>query len=83
MPNSDFEAFFKQAKKDYPSIDVKILYRLCRAYGTRIEDIFANRPKDKLLGQLFGAGLSEAEVNYLVAYEFVTRADDVLWRRYK
>ena len=83
MPNSDFEAFFKQAKKDYPSIDVKILYRLCRAYGTRIEDIFANRPKDKLLGQLFGAGLSEAEVNYLVAYEFVTRADDVLWRRSK
>ena len=83
MPDSDFEAFYAQAQKDYPEIDPKILYRLCRAYGTCIKDIFANRPKNDRLGEMFGAGLSEAEVNYLIASEFVTRAEDVLWRRSK
>ena len=32
---------------------------------------------------MFGDSLSEAELNYLIDYEFVTRADDVLWRRSK
>lgn len=83
MPNSDFETFYETSKVNYPSVDAKILYRLCRAYGTCINDLFANRPKDNLLGTMFGAGLSEAEVNYLLSREFVTRAEDVLWRRSK
>jgi len=83
MPNSDFEAFYESSKAGYPNVDAKILYRLCRAYGTCINDIFANRPKDNLLGKMFGAGLSEAEVNYLLSREFVTRAEDVMWRRSK
>jgi len=83
MPNADFEAFYERSKAAYSDVDDKIIYRLCRAYGTKIDDIFANRPKDNRLGQIFGAGLSEAEVNYLVDREFVTQADDVLWRRSK
>ena len=83
MPNSDFEAFYELSKTEYPDVDAKILYRLCRAYGTKISEVFANRPKDNRLGTIFGAGLSEAEVNYLVDKEFATRADDILWRRSK
>ena len=83
MPNSDFEAFYEASKANYPDVDAKILFRLCRAYGTKVSEVFANRPKDNRLGTIFGAGLSEAEVNYLVDKEFATRADDILWRRSK
>jgi glycerol-3-phosphate dehydrogenase len=35
------------------------------------------------LGRDFGAGLSERELEYLVAHEWAETADDVLWRRSK
>jgi glycerol-3-phosphate dehydrogenase len=35
------------------------------------------------LGRDFGAGLSEREVEYLVAHEWAETADDILWRRSK
>ncbi len=35
------------------------------------------------LGRDFGATLTEAEVNYLIAQEWALTADDVLWRRSK
>ncbi len=83
MPNADFDAFYADAQTRFPTIDKSILRRLCRAYGSCIDDVFANRPKANLLGRVFGAGLTEAETNYMVDREFVTRADDILWRRSK
>jgi glycerol-3-phosphate dehydrogenase len=41
----------------------------------------ASRVKD--LGEDFGAGLSQREVDYLIAEEWARSADDVLWRRTK
>ena len=35
------------------------------------------------LGQNFGTDLTEAEVRYLIAHEFVRAADDIVWRRSK
>ncbi|MGH8188083.1 MAG: glycerol-3-phosphate dehydrogenase C-terminal domain-containing protein, partial [Steroidobacteraceae bacterium] len=35
------------------------------------------------LGQHFGAGLTQAEVDYLIAHEWARSADDILWRRTK
>ena len=35
------------------------------------------------LGTDFGAGLTEAEVRYLMQHEWAEGADDVLWRRTK
>ena len=83
IENADFEAFFEKTKKDYADISADILYRLCRAYGTKISEIFSNREPSNRLGKMFGDSLSEAELNYLISAEFVTRADDVLWRRSK
>ncbi|MBC7636867.1 MAG: glycerol-3-phosphate dehydrogenase, partial [Acetobacteraceae bacterium] len=34
-------------------------------------------------GQDFGAGLSEAEIRYLIVHEFARSADDIVWRRSK
>ena len=35
------------------------------------------------LGEAFGHGLTAAEVEYLIAYEWARTAADVLWRRTK
>ena len=52
--------------------------RIARAYGTRAR---AWLGKDQ--GRDFGGGLSQAEVDYLVAEEWAVSAEDVLWRRTK
>lgn len=52
--------------------------RLVKAYGTKVYDwLIDDRGRD------FGAGLSEAEVEYLRREEWAQTAEDVLWRRSK
>jgi glycerol-3-phosphate dehydrogenase len=57
--------------------------RFCRAYGTRIEQVLDGVTDADGLGRDFGAGLTEREVDYLVANEWAATADDILWRRTK
>jgi glycerol-3-phosphate dehydrogenase len=52
--------------------------RLARAYGTNADAIAAAPP-----GEDFGATLTEAEIDYLVAHEFARTAEDILFRRSK
>jgi glycerol-3-phosphate dehydrogenase len=80
IANADFESFFRSCELRYPEIETPILWRLARGYGTRISLVLGSEGK---LGKMFGAGLSESETRYLVGHEFVTRADDVMWRRSK
>ncbi len=80
IPHADFESFFRACELRYPQVDSQVLRRLARSYGTRISLILGSSGK---LGKMFGAGLSESEVRYLAGHEFVTRADDVMWRRSK
>jgi glycerol-3-phosphate dehydrogenase len=35
------------------------------------------------LGRAFGGDLTEAEVAYLIEWEFARRAEDIVWRRTK
>jgi glycerol-3-phosphate dehydrogenase len=35
------------------------------------------------LGAAFGAGLTQAEIDYLIAFEWAETAEDILWRRTK
>ena len=83
IPNADFASFEKAMQRRWPWLDAAILHRLLRAYGTSVEQIVGSAEKSEDLGEQFGAGLSAAEVNYLVGYEFAMTADDVLWRRSK
>ena len=78
--NADFEAFYREVELRYPDVPSKILWRLVRAYGTRVSLVLGS---EGILGKMFGAGLSESEARYLVSHEFATRAEDVLWRRSK
>ena len=66
-----------------PWIDPELSLRLASAYGARIADLLGNARSTADLGIHFGAGLYEAEVNYLRRVEWARTADDILWRRTK
>ncbi|WIH04779.1 glycerol-3-phosphate dehydrogenase [Xanthomonas translucens pv. graminis] len=57
--------------------------RLARNYGTRAVQLLGAAASLQQLGEHFGADLYQAEVDYLRAHEWVTQADDLLWRRSK
>ena len=83
LPGGDFgvdelpllKADLAQRHPDLSPADVD---RIARAYGTRAER-WLSQPR----GREFGAGLCQAEVDYLRAEEWAVSAEDVLWRRTK
>ncbi len=83
IPNADFERFLDDCEARYPWLDALILKRLARTHGTQIHAILdtATAPAD--LGHHYGAGLYQAEVEYLITHEFARTSDDILNRRTK
>lgn len=79
----DFAAFVGSMRRRYAWMDGRILFRLLRAYGTRIEEIIGGLSSVQELGACYGHGLYEVEVQYLCDREFAATADDILWRRSK
>lgn len=67
----------------YPFLEEATISRLARHYGTRVFAWMKDAGSAQDLGQDFGHGLTQAEVDYLVAQEWACTADDILWRRTK
>jgi glycerol-3-phosphate dehydrogenase len=80
---SDFAGFLWQAHERWPWVPPEMLQRLCRAYGSRVEDVLGEAHGLSDLGHHFGGTLYEAELRYLAAKEYACTGDDVLWRRSK
>jgi glycerol-3-phosphate dehydrogenase len=68
---------------EYPFLRENDALRIGRAYGTRAGRWLDRARSWSDLGRQFGAGLSEAEIEYLRAEEWANTAEDVLWRRSK
>jgi len=87
LPGGDlgmnFNDFVLSLQKQYPWMPVKILRRYANNYGRRSFHILKNASALKGLGVDFGAGLYQAEVNYLVQEEWAETVEDILWRRSK
>jgi len=83
MPDADFDRFFASVKSRWPFLPEPLAHRLARAYGTRIEELLGSAKSMADLGEDFGAGLTAAEVDYLVRREWARSAEDILWRRSK
>lgn len=88
LPGGDFagvsfDAFRTRFAQAHPFLPPELALRLCRDYGTRAEAIVGGATRLEDLGEHFGAGLTAAEVDYLVAKEWARDADDILWRRSK
>ena len=83
LPGSDFNAFLRDVKRRWPFLAEPLAFRLARSYGTRIETIVGSATRMDELGKPFGAGLTAAEIDYLIASEWAVTAEDILWRRTK
>lgn len=83
FPVQGFEALVKDLQARYRTLDPVLITRLARAYGTCVPLILKDARSVADLGRSFGAGLSEAELNYLVDREWAVTAEDVVWRRSK
>ncbi len=79
----DFEAFMETKSAKYPWLPGDLLQRYGRSYGTRMERFLDGAKSLKDLGAHYGDGIYEAEVVYLVRYEWVREVEDILWRRSK
>ena len=82
-PGMNYEATIQQLKDRYDWLDMTIFNRLIANYGSRIDKILCDFKQVSELGQPFGHGLYQAEVDYLIDQEWATTAEDILWRRTK
>lgn len=83
IPEPGFGAWLPQVAAQYSFVPPATLYRLARAYGTRINRVLGHAKQMDDLGRDFGGGLTEAELDYLMAVEWARSSEDVLWRRSK
>ena len=87
LPGGDFsgsaEDFANRLRAEKPFLPEALALRLARSYGTLAREILGDAKSMSELGRDFGAGLTEAELDYLVAREWARTAEDVLWRRTK
>jgi glycerol-3-phosphate dehydrogenase len=81
LPDADLQRFLDHSRHRWPQIPPAMVERLARAYGTRMARVLGTAQHMDELGHDFGAGLTEAEVRYLVQSEWARSAEDILWRR--
>ncbi|MFG6178412.1 glycerol-3-phosphate dehydrogenase [Halomonas sp. THAF12] len=79
----DQETFRRRLETDYPFLTTDQVRRFARTYGSLCHRFLAGKSSRQELGEDFGAGLSAAEVDYLVEHEWAREPQDILWRRTK
>ena len=83
FPATQFDQLLTKAIEDFPFVEATLLERLARLYGTQLWLMLAQCKHINDLGQHFGAGLYEVEVDFLLREEWAQRADDIVYRRTK
>ena len=83
LPRRDRNAWLAELTRRYPQLPTPLLRALSDRHGTRAVRILGDAQSPADLGEDFGAQLVAREIDYLIAEEWVTTADDVLWRRTK
>ena len=83
LPRADFTSFAEGVQKRWSFLPASMAQRLAHAYGTRVEKILGKARAMLDLGEHYGAGLTQAEIDYLIAHEWARSGNDVLWRRTK
>lgn len=83
IAEADFDAFVEAQKSRYSFLPNNLLKRYAHAYGTRMERFLDGAYELGDLGKCYGGDLYEAEVMYLLRYEFARTSEDIIWRRSK
>ena len=79
----DFELLMDDVRARWPFLAADVAERMTRAYGRRMTMILGDARSMDDLGSNYGYGLTDAEIDYLVAEEWARTAEDILWRRSK
>ncbi|MFC6439061.1 glycerol-3-phosphate dehydrogenase [Bowmanella sp. JS7-9] len=86
LPGGDFtdrDTLLAALCQDYGFVPKPTLARYVRQFGTDTRQLLLNCMQLIDLGQDFGCGLYQKEVDYLVQQEWASCAEDILWRRTK
>ena len=83
MAEPDAGVFETSLRAQMPWLPPALAHRYARTYGTRTHVLVGDASSLDGLGQRICGDLYEAELRYLVQYEWARTAQDVLWRRTK
>jgi glycerol-3-phosphate dehydrogenase len=81
--DGDLARFTEALRTEKPFLSAPLARRLARSYGSRARNFLMRAQSMADLGRDFGAGLTAAEIDYLVDQEWARTAEDILWRRTK
>lgn len=77
------ETYAAQQGEKYPFLPSEVLERYVRSYGSLMDFFLQGAESLSDMGEHYGDGVFEAEVFYLVRYEWARDIEDILWRRSK
>jgi glycerol-3-phosphate dehydrogenase len=83
IPRGDLESFTVEQLRRHGYAPPALIRRLCRSYGTRIEQILGQARRLSDLGAEIAPRVYEAELNLMRSEEWARTGDDALWRRSK
>ncbi|MBC7623140.1 MAG: glycerol-3-phosphate dehydrogenase [Aeromicrobium sp.] len=82
----DVDAYARSLMPKHVGVPPDYIRRLVHRHGDRAAKILAGVRNVSDMGEIFGMGLNllcEREIEFLIAHEWATSADDILWRRTK
>jgi glycerol-3-phosphate dehydrogenase len=79
----DLPAFEAEMARRHPWLPPATLRRMVRTYGSELDALLDGASGPNALGEDYGAGFTERELQWLVSREWARTAEDVLWRRSK
>jgi glycerol-3-phosphate dehydrogenase len=88
LPGGDFggldlPGFEAAMASRHPWIEAATLRRMVRAYGSDLDAMLDGASGPNAMGESYGAGFTERELDWVVRHEWARTAADVLWRRSK
>jgi glycerol-3-phosphate dehydrogenase len=86
LPGGDFDNQHNlqtSLQHQYSWLPCQIIKRYVRSYGTLSHKILAGINSLEGMGEYFGAGLYQREVEYLIQQEWAVDLEDIIWRRSK
>jgi glycerol-3-phosphate dehydrogenase len=83
LGGQDLNAFEAEMGRRHPWLPAGTLRRMVRAYGSDLDALLDGASGPNALGEDYGAGFSERELDWLVSREWARSSEDVLWRRSK
>lgn len=79
--NRDIDEFIAQLETEYAFLPKPLIKRLATHYGSKIYEILSDVSDVKTLGAHMGHDVYAAELDYVVENEWVSCAEDFIWRR--